>query len=155
MKVPFLEALEQMPQYAKYLKTLSRNKKRLQSEIVNLPEKVSVIIQVTLGKLNSKGALADLGASISLIPMSITKQLAFELNPSRETVQLVDRSVKMLCGEFKDISIQVGNIVVLCDFVALDMVEDPYTPLILGRDALKTLGALIDCKSETITIQLA
>ena len=42
-----------------------------------------------------------------------------------------------------------------CDFVVLDMVEDPYTPLILRKDALKTLGALIDCESKTITIQVA
>src|SRR5688572_1334835 len=35
------------------------------------------------------------------------------------------------------------------------MVEDSYTPLILGRDALKSLGALIDCESETITIRVA
>ena len=41
---------------------------------------------------------------------------------------------------------------VLCDFVVLDMVEDPYTPFILGKDALKILGALIDCELETITI---
>ena len=72
-----------MPQYAKYLKTFFGNKKRLESEVVNLPEQVSAIIQgtwakkekalgpfvlpVTLGKLSSKGALADLGASISLM----------------------------------------------------------------------------------------
>ena len=58
-------------------------------------------------------------------------------------------------GEFEDLPIQVGNIVVPCDFVVLDMVEDPYTPLILGIDALKNLGALIDCESETITIRVA
>lgn len=42
-----------------------------------------------------------------------------------------------------------------CDCVVIDMVEDPYTPLIFGRDALKTLGALINCESETITIRVA
>ena len=49
----------------------------------------------------------------------------------------------------------MGSIVVPRDFVVLDMAEDPYIPLILGRDALKTLGALIDCESETITIWMA
>lgn len=49
------------------------------------------------------------------------------------------------------------NIVVPCDFVVLDMVEleDPYTPLISGRYSLKTLNALIDCKSEIITLRVA
>ena len=113
------------------------------------------MLPVTLGKHSSKGALADLRASISLMLMSIAKKLTFELKPSRKTIQLVDRSIKMPSREFEDLSIQVGNIVVPCDFVVLDMVENPYTPLILGRDALKTLGALIDCESKTITIRVA
>ena len=44
------------------------------------------MLPVILGKLNSKGALADLGASISLMPMSIVKQLAFELKPFKKIV---------------------------------------------------------------------
>ena len=78
-----------MPQYGKYLKTLLGNKKKLESEVVNLLEHVSTIIQgtwakkekargpfvlsVTLENLSSKGALADLGASISLMLMSIAE----------------------------------------------------------------------------------
>ena len=83
------------------------------------------MLPVTLGKLSSKVELVDLGASISLMPMSIANQLAFELKPSRKTIQLADRSVKMPCGEFKNLPIQVGYIVVPCDFVVLDMVKDP------------------------------
>ena len=63
------------------------------------------MIPVTLGKLNSKGALADLGASISLMPMSIAKKLTFELKPIKNTIQLADRSIKLLCGEFEDLPI--------------------------------------------------
>ena len=162
MKIPFLKAMEQMPQYTKYLKTLLGNKKRLKSKLFNVPKQVSAIIQgtwakkekargpfvlpITLGKLSFKGALADLGASISLMPMSIAKQLTFELKPSRKTIQLAYQSFKIPCGEFEDLPIQAGNIVVPCDFVVLDIVEDPCTPFILRRDALKTLGAVIDCE---------
>ena len=59
----------------------------------------------------------------------------------------------MHLGKFKDLPIQLGNIVVPCDFFVLEM--DPYTPLILGRNVQKTLGALIDCESKTITIRVA
>ena len=45
MKILFLEAMEQMPQYAKYLKTLLRNKKKLESKVVNFPGQVIAIIQ--------------------------------------------------------------------------------------------------------------
>ena len=70
MRISFLVAVEQMPQYAKYVKSLLGNKRRLESEVVNLPEQVSAIIKgtwakkekargpfvllVTLGKLSSK-----------------------------------------------------------------------------------------------------
>ena len=100
MKILFLEVMEQMPQYAKYLKILLGNKKKLESNVVNFPEQVSAIIQgtrakkdkargpfvlpMTLGKLEAKRAHVDLGASISLMPMNITKNLPFELKPSKE-----------------------------------------------------------------------
>ena len=108
-----------------------------------------------LGHLEPKGALGDLGASISLMPLSIAKRLVFDLQPSRKTIQLADRSIKVPYGEFEDIPIQVGHLVVPCDFVVMEMEEDPYTPLILGRAALKTLNALINCKDDTITVEVA
>ncbi|XP_021754937.1 uncharacterized protein LOC110720244 [Chenopodium quinoa] len=37
----------------------------------------------------------------------------------------------------------------------MDMEEDVDTPLILGREALKTLGAVINCKSNTVTSEVA
>ena len=89
------------------------------------------------------------------MPMSIAKQLPFELKPSRKTIQLAERSIKLPCGAFEDFSIQLGNIVVPCDFTMLNMAKNLYTPLICGRDALKTLGAIIECKSETIIVWVA
>ena len=56
------------------------------------------MLSITLGKLDSKGALADLRASISLMSMSIAKKIAFEPKPSRKTIQLADRSIKMPSG---------------------------------------------------------
>ena len=90
------------------------------------------MLAVTLGKLHSKGELADLGASIILMLISIVKQLDFELKPSNKTIQFIVQSIKMPCGAFEDLRIQVEKIVVPLEFFVLDMVEDPYTPLILG-----------------------
>ena len=50
---------------------------------------------------------------------------------------------------------QVGDLVVPCDFMVMDMEEDPYTPLILGRAVLKTLQAVINCHNYTITVEVA
>lgn len=85
-------------------------------------------LPMKLGNLNPKGVLANLGASISLMPLSIAKRLPFSLRPSRKIIQLADRSIKVPYGELDDIPIQVGELVVPCDFVVMEMEEDPYTP---------------------------
>ena len=59
------------------------------------------------------------------------------------------------CGELDDVPIQVGELVVPCDFVVMEMEEDPYTPLILGRAVLKTLRAVMNCHDDTITVEVA
>ena len=41
--------------------------------------------------------------------------------------------------------------ILLVDFVVLDMEEDPDVPLILGRPFLATGGALIDVQSRDLT----
>ena len=171
INIPFLEAMSQMPSYAKFLKELLSNKKRLNEERITLPHQVSAIVQrqlppkqrnpgsftlpVKLGDLETKRALADLGASVSLMPLTIAKKLQFEMVPSRKTIQLADRSIKLPCGELEDVPIRIGNIFVPCDFVVMDMEEDPHTPLILGREALKTMGAVINCKNNTISCEVA
>ena len=99
MKIPFHDAMAQMPKYAKFLKDLLSNKKKLKEEIISLPYQVSSILQgkilvkerdpgpynllLKLGNLEPKGAFADLGASISLMPLSIVKKLPFNLRPSK------------------------------------------------------------------------
>ena len=59
------------------------------------------------------------------------------------------------CGELDDVPIQVGELVVPCDFVVMEMEEDPYTPLILERAVLKILRAVISCHDDTITVEVA
>ncbi|XP_021762408.1 uncharacterized protein LOC110727158 [Chenopodium quinoa] len=115
----------------------------------------SFTLPVKIGNLEAKGTLADLGASVSLILLSIAQQHNIEMISTRKTIQLANRSVKLPCGELEDVPIQVGHIYVPCDFVVMDMEEDDNTPLILGREALKTLGAVINCKNNTITCEVA
>ncbi|XP_048502880.1 uncharacterized protein LOC125498671 [Beta vulgaris subsp. vulgaris] len=115
----------------------------------------SFTLPVKIGDLEPKGALADLGASVSLMPLSIDKHLNLPLHPTWKSIQLAHRTVRVPHGELEDVPIQVGHVFVPCDFVVMDMEEDPETPLILGREALKTLGAVINCKNDTITVEVA
>nr|GEW07902.1 reverse transcriptase domain-containing protein [Tanacetum cinerariifolium] len=75
-------------------------------------------------------ALADLGASINLMPLSIWKKLSLpELTPTRMTLELADQSITLV-----------------------DFEVDPRVPLILGRSFLRTGRALIGVYGEEITL---
>nr|GFB41366.1 reverse transcriptase domain-containing protein [Tanacetum cinerariifolium] len=100
-------------------------------------------------------ALADLGASINLIPLSIWKKLSLlELTPTRMTLELADRSITHPKGVAKDVFVKVGKFHFPTDFMVVDFEADPRVPLILGRSYLRTGCALIDVYGEEITIRV-
>ncbi|GKE69939.1 reverse transcriptase domain-containing protein [Tanacetum coccineum] len=90
-------------------------------------------------------ALADLGASINLMPLSIWKKLSLpELTPTRMTLELTDRSITRPKGVADDIFVKIRNFHFPTDFDVVDSEADPRVPLILGRSFLRTSHALID-----------
>nr|GFB23208.1 reverse transcriptase domain-containing protein [Tanacetum cinerariifolium] len=100
-------------------------------------------------------ALADLGASINLMPLSVWEGLSLpELTPTCMTLELADRSVSKPIGIAKDISFKVGVFHFPADFVAVDFEPDPRVPLILRRCFLKTSRALIDVHKGELTLRI-
>ncbi|GKF91342.1 reverse transcriptase domain-containing protein, partial [Tanacetum coccineum] len=100
-------------------------------------------------------ALADLGASINLMPLSISKKLSLsELTPTRMTLELADRSITRPKGVAEDVFVKVGKFYFSTDFVVVDFDADPLVPLILGRSFLRTGCALIDVYREEITLRV-
>nr|GEW49606.1 reverse transcriptase domain-containing protein [Tanacetum cinerariifolium] len=100
-------------------------------------------------------ALADLGARINLMPLSIWKKLSLpELTPTRMTLELTDRSITRPKGVFEDVFVKVGKFHFPIDFVVVDFQADPRVPLILGRSFLRTDRALIDVYGEEITLRV-
>nr|GFA58794.1 hypothetical protein [Tanacetum cinerariifolium] len=90
-------------------------------------------------------ALADLGASINLMPFSMWKRLSFlDLTPTCMNLELADRSISRPVGVAEDVYVKVGSFHFPADFVVVDFDADPRVPLILGRSFLKTGRALID-----------
>ncbi|GJW62990.1 DNA-directed DNA polymerase [Tanacetum coccineum] len=101
-----------MPKYAKFLKGLLTNKARLEEAckiIMNercsavllnkLPSKEkdpgSFTIPCDIGQLHTDNALADLGASISLMPYTMYKKLGLgEPKATRMSLELADRSIQ-------------------------------------------------------------
>ncbi|GKB17525.1 reverse transcriptase domain-containing protein [Tanacetum coccineum] len=171
-KISFTDALILMPKFASTLKTLIRNKEKL-SEMARtlLNENCSAdILNKLLKKLGDPGrflipyeftgidtcnVLADLGASINLMPYSIWNDLSLpELTPTCMTLELADRSITKPIGIAKDVRVMVGKFQFLADFVVVDFEPDPRVPLILRRCFLKTSRALIDVYEGEITLRV-
>ncbi|GJQ90952.1 reverse transcriptase domain-containing protein [Tanacetum coccineum] len=90
-------------------------------------------------------ALANLGASINLMPLSIWKELNLpDLTKTRMILELADRTISTQTGIAEDVFVKVGTFFFLANFVVVDYIADPRVPLILGRPFLRTAHALID-----------
>nr|KYP32139.1 hypothetical protein KK1_047245 [Cajanus cajan] len=156
INILFTEAMEQMPMYARFMKELLTKKRGiLEEETVELEAGCSAIIQkslpqksrdpvsftlpVSIDNLSVGKALLDLGASINLMPLSMLKKIGeVEVRPTRMTLQLVDRSIKLPHGIVEDMIVKVDKFMFPVDFVVMDMEEDVEVPLILGRPFMKT-----------------
>ena len=89
-------------------------------------------IPCTIGTCNFDKALCDLGASVNLMPLSVFKKLRLgESKPTTISLQLVDRTIKHPRGLLEDMLIKVGKLIILVDFIVLDMEEDQDIPIIL------------------------
>nr|GEX45955.1 reverse transcriptase domain-containing protein [Tanacetum cinerariifolium] len=170
--ISFADALLLMPKFASTNKSLLTNKDKLfELEKVSLNENCSAMLLKKLPKklvdidkflipcdflgIDVCHALADLDASINLMPLSIWKKLSLpKLTPTRMTLELVDRSITRPKGVSEDVFIEVGKFHFPTDFVVVDFKADPRVPLILGRSFLRTGRALIDVYKEEITLRV-
>ncbi|GJV06651.1 putative reverse transcriptase domain-containing protein [Tanacetum coccineum] len=100
-------------------------------------------------------ALADLGASVSVMPLSTYLNLGLgELAHTKLTVKLAYRSVKYPKGIAENVLVGIGKFVFPVDFLILDMPEDVKVSLILGRPFLSTAHAKIDVFKRKITLRV-
>nr|GEY98386.1 reverse transcriptase domain-containing protein [Tanacetum cinerariifolium] len=116
---------------------LSRLDKMLQRIEVD-KAKVDVIAKlphlITVKGMDECLALADLGATINLMPLFVWEGLSLpELTPTCMTLELMDRSVSNPIGIAKDVPVKVGVFHFPADFVVVDFEPDPRVPLILRR----------------------
>ncbi|XP_038976409.1 uncharacterized protein LOC113461320 [Phoenix dactylifera] len=172
INIPFADALAQIPAYTKFLKEIISKKRKLEDfETIALTEECSAIIQnklppklrdpgsfsipCTIGDVDFSRALCDLGASVSLMPLSVSRKLGLkELKPTTISLQLADRSVKYPLGILENVLIKVKKFIIPVDFIVLEMEEDTEIPIILGRPFLATAGAIIDVKNGRLTLKV-
>ncbi|GKB02498.1 reverse transcriptase domain-containing protein [Tanacetum coccineum] len=160
-----------MPKFASTFKSLLSNKEKL-IELANttLNENCSVVLPKKLPeKLGDPGkflipcdflgmvaclALADLGASINLMPLFVWEKLSLpDLTSTCMTLELMDRTITRPKGVTEDVFVKVGKFHYPADFIVVDFDVDPMVPLILGRPFLRTERALIDVYGEEITLR--
>nr|GFA27646.1 reverse transcriptase domain-containing protein [Tanacetum cinerariifolium] len=170
LNITLAVALVLMQKNQKMLKALLSNKEKLQ-ELANtplnencsavilkkLPEKLGdprkFLIPCGFSELKCK-ALADLEASINLMPLSVWKKLGLpDLIPTRMTLELANHVICTPDGIARDVFVPVGKFTFLADFVVVNYESDPRVPLILGRPFLRTARALIDVHGEEMILR--
>nr|GEZ59511.1 reverse transcriptase domain-containing protein [Tanacetum cinerariifolium]GEZ81681.1 reverse transcriptase domain-containing protein [Tanacetum cinerariifolium] len=170
--ISFADALILLPNFASTIKSLLTNKDKL-FELVKIPLNencLTILLKKFLEKLRDPGkflipcdflgmdvchALANLGASINLMPLSIWKKFSLpELTPTRMTLELADRSITHPKGVAEDVFVKVGKFHFLTDFVVVDFEVDPRVPFILRRSFLRIGHALINVYGEEITLRV-
>ncbi|GKB73843.1 zinc knuckle CX2CX4HX4C containing protein [Tanacetum coccineum] len=115
----------------------------------------SFILPCSIGKLDFKNALANLGASISIMPFSMYKCLGIgKLKPINMLIKMADNTKCAPKGMVENLLIKIDKFIFLVDFVILDMVEDIRMPIILGRLLLATTHAQVDIFSKTISLKV-
>ncbi|XP_022865364.1 uncharacterized protein LOC111385219 [Olea europaea var. sylvestris] len=142
VNIPLIEAISQIPNYAKFLKEILSKKKRLTDfKTIKLNEECSAILHNKLPpKLQDPGSLkipcsigndsnfnylCDSGANINLMPFSVYRELGLEeLNDTSISLQLADRSIKYPGEVVENVLIKVGKFIFSIDFVVLD-IEEP------------------------------
>ncbi|GJU25226.1 reverse transcriptase domain-containing protein [Tanacetum coccineum] len=167
--ISLAEAL--MPKYHKMLKDLLSDKEKLlvlantsltenclSVLLKKLPEKLrdpgKFLIPYYFPEFEKCMALADLGASINLMPLFVWKKLMLpKLVPTRMTLELANRSIAYPTGIAEDVFVQVGKFIFSADFIVVDYDVDPRVPLILGRPFSRTARALVDVYGEELILR--
>nr|GEX09800.1 reverse transcriptase domain-containing protein [Tanacetum cinerariifolium] len=136
-ELSFVDALFHMPKFAPMFKNLLNNKDKLIvltktplnkncSAVVlkKLQEKFGdpgrFLIPCDFSEFDNCLALADLGASINLMPLSIWKKLRLlTLNDTKMVLELADRTISKPTGLAENVFVKVGKFYFPADFVVL------------------------------------
>ncbi|CAN6552281.1 unnamed protein product [Malus baccata var. baccata] len=173
VNIPLLDAIKQIPKYAKCLKKLCTTKKRArEKEVVHVSENVSAILQrklppkckdpgsftipCVIGNTCFKSAMLVLGASINVMPYSVYASMNLgALKHDGVIIQLADRFNAYPKGVLEEVLVQVDHLVFPADFYVLEMDESdhaPSLPILLGRPFMKTAQTKIDVAKGLVTM---
>ncbi|XP_019225549.1 PREDICTED: uncharacterized protein LOC109207121 [Nicotiana attenuata] len=170
INMPLVEALEQMPGYAKFMKDLVMKKWSIIFETIKVTHQVSAIVHsmapkledpdafmipCTIGSTDFAKAICDLGASINLMPYPVFKTLGIgKQRPISMRLQMANRTMKRPLGVMEDVLVRVDKFILPVDFVILDCEVDYEVTIIIGRPFLATGNNLCDVEAGELTFQV-
>lgn len=174
VSIPLLDAIRQVPKYAKSLKDLCMHKERISElETIPLGGSISALVGAILKKYSDPGpclvscviggmlftdCMCDLGACVSIMPLSVYDRLSVRpLKKSIAKFVLADKSIISVVGIAEDVLLQIKDLVFSVDFYILEMPQnDPKKPssILLGRPFLKTSKFKLDVFSGVYSFEI-
>jgi hypothetical protein len=173
IKIPLLQAIKDIPIYAKIIRDLclkkpGRKKKepplvqvvgQLSEFISEMPYKYNdpgnPVVTVEINGISLPNTLIDLGATINVIPFDTMQKLQInQLRPTQTMVELEDKSVISPAGSLDDVTVTLACWEYPIDFLVIysKSSSKPGHPVALGRPWLATTDAFISCQSGEMTI---
>ena len=172
LEMPLSDAIKVSPSIKKYVKDIVSNSfPAAEHSVMMVSEEVSAIIKggtpirrpdpgsfildCNIRNKNFPRSLCDLGSSVNLMPHSVAISLGYDkFKPTKITLVLAYRSVRLPEGVLDDIPIRINDCHVPTDFVVLKYRNEQKDPLILGIPFLATAGAIIDVKEGRISLNI-
>ncbi|CAM8945271.1 unnamed protein product [Rhodiola kirilowii] len=170
--LPFHEVITQNPTYGKFLKDILSSRRVIEeSNMVALNHECSALfskqiplkmkdpgrftIPCSIGAMSFEHPLADLGASVSVMPLATYYKLGLEgMKATKVTLQLADGTKRQPKGVIDNVPIKVDKFYIPCDFVLMDMGNNENTSLILGRPFLAIAGFKVDLGKGKLTLKI-
>ncbi|KAL4324813.1 hypothetical protein GQ457_11G025870 [Hibiscus cannabinus] len=142
INLPLVEALQQIPNYAKFLKDMVTRKKHIEEFETAAATKTCLALMHNKSKYKSD-------AQICLQKLGIG-----EAKPTTVMLQLADHSYVRPEGKSEDILVQVDKFIFPADFLILDCKTNTDAPIILGRPILATGRVLFDFGNEELIFRI-
>ncbi|CAN6583449.1 unnamed protein product [Malus baccata var. baccata] len=148
VNIPLLDAIKQIPKYAKFFK-----KRKLPPKC---KDPGSFTIPCVIGNTRFDHAMLDLGTFINVMPYSVYASMNLgKLKNDGVIIQLADRSNAYPKGVLEDVLVQVEHLVFPADFYVLEMDESDHAlslPILLGKPFMKTAQTKIDVAKGLVTM---
>ncbi|CAM8996676.1 unnamed protein product [Rhodiola kirilowii] len=170
--LPFHEVITQNPIYAKFLKDIVSGRRVFEEpSMVALNHECSALfseqiplkmkdpgrftIPCSIGAASFEHPLADLGASVSVMPLAIYYELGLGgMRDTKMVMQLADGTTRRPKGLIENVPIKIDKFHIPCDFVVMDTGNNVNTSLIFGRPFLATANFKVDLGKGKLTLKI-